>query len=226
MGINDYIWRFFSISLVIFSFFGLVYWGFYLKILTLFQLIGIGLLCFLGIGLEYFRKYLAIKSVKRSLEKKGKSFDLDNIFFNEYNGIAIPNTNDCVVLAFRQRSGFIHNYTIPAEKIRNSSVKTSTTEIIKSYRESSPEGILGGALMGGPLGAMIGGRIYSKTKQELKKVYDKLFLVIEQDYCDPPILCVIFSNLKLSEEYSNYNQEYFKAVLFSKKLIDIKNKSI
>ncbi len=125
-------------------------------------------------------KTITIKKEKKKVlaeKKQGLNF-MKHIVVQHIAGLSIPESATCAVYLCNDRIVIERNETtfnLPMTKISDIVIKTET-EIQKSYT-SSVGGAVGGALLFGPLGAIVGGRSKKKTDkiihQYLIIAYDK-----------------------------------------------------
>lgn len=106
---------------------------------------------------------------KRLTELKAQGVSIYSVF-KHVNGLPIAENLACEVLSYQDRLEFKSGTTsikLPREKITDMCAKTES-EIQQQY-VSSAGGAVGGAVLFGPLGAMIGGRVKSKETKTLTR---------------------------------------------------------
>lgn len=116
-----------------------------------------------------------VKKAERQREEFSKKMqDLNAIEhgnFKHVAGLSISENTDCDVFYCKddiviESSGL--SYNLPHDRVTDICIKTET-EIHSSY-VSSIGGAIGGAVLFGPIGAVIGGRVKEKKKKENKKI--------------------------------------------------------
>lgn len=98
-------------------------------------------------------------------KKEKKNFEGITIYtaFHHVNGLPIPENVLCEMFSYPDRIDFKSGTTeikLPKEKITDISIKTDTE--IQQQLVSSAGGAIAGAMLFGPLGAIIGGRVKTK----------------------------------------------------------------
>lgn len=114
---------------------------------------------------------------KERLEEMGF---LESVNLTLESGLSIPEKTLCKLTYYKDRiiiEGSGVTYNLPTNKLIDINIKTNTE--IETFYNSSIAGAVGGALVLGPLGAIIGGR---KKKKEIRKT--EYFLVITYDKDD------------------------------------------
>lgn len=115
-----------------------------------------------------------IKKVKRGIEKDKADGIIQRGVFRHFNGLSLPENTPCTILLYNDRYEFKANgisFNLPLAKITDVCCKTDV-DIQKQY-VSSVGGAVGGAVLFGPIGAMIGGRAKQK---KVKKVSTYLII--------------------------------------------------
>lgn len=118
-----------------------------------------------------------IKAIKKSKEKKqpqqsnpetNHSNATISGTLKHFNGLPVPENTSCQINSTKDAYQILcqgQQFNLAKEKVLNISI-TTDTEIQKQY-VSSAGGAIGGALLFGPVGALIGGRTKAKTKKEV-----------------------------------------------------------
>lgn len=104
---------------------------------------------------------------------------LETVVLTHEAGLPIPNGILCTIHYYKDNikiEGSRATFNLSVDKIIDISVKTNTE--IETFYNSSIGGAVGGALILGPLGAMIGGR---KKKKEIKKTENFLVITYDKD---------------------------------------------
>ncbi len=133
-----------------------------------------------------FCVYMAIKTtkMKKNAKKERKEImaatnaSLMDTFVH-FNGLPIPEGVACKIMSLPDRYDFIANgatISLDKNKVTDICLK-SDAEIQKQYI-SSAGGAVGGALLFGPVGALIGGRVKEK---ESKQIFTYLIFTYETD---------------------------------------------
>lgn len=115
-----------------------------------------------------------IKKVKRGIEKDKADGIIQRGVFRHFNGLNLPENTLCTILLYNDKYEFKANgisFNLPLAKITDVCCKTDV-DIQKQY-VSSVGGAVGGAVLFGPIGAMIGGRAKQK---KVKKVSTYLII--------------------------------------------------
>lgn len=115
-----------------------------------------------------------IKKAKRGIEKDKADGIIQKGVFKHFNGLNLPENTLCTILLYNDKYEFKANgisFNLPLVKITDVCCKTDV-DIQKQY-VSSVGGAVGGAVLFGPIGAMIGGRAKQK---KVKKVSTYLII--------------------------------------------------
>lgn len=129
------------------------------------------------IGYYFYRKsnnYLRAKkeSKQKEMEEKIKAEQYRKTHFKAVHqaGLPIAEGAECVVGYEKDKFVFDaagHNFNLAFDRITDMSIKTEE-EIYKQY-VSSVGGAVGGAVLFGPLGAIIGGRVKEKNSKRMRE---------------------------------------------------------
>ena len=114
------------------------------------------------------------KKAKLLMENDKVNGVKQRVAFKHVNGLSLPENTMCSILVYDDRYEFSANgvqFNLPLAKITDVCCKTDV-DIQKQY-VSSVAGAVGGAVLFGPLGAMIGGRAKQK---KVKKVSTYLII--------------------------------------------------
>lgn len=108
------------------------------------------------------------KKAKLLMENDKVNGVKQRVTFKHVNGLSLPENTMCSVLMYDDRYEFSANgvqFNLPLAKITDVCCKTDV-DIQKQY-VSSVAGAVGGAVLFGPLGAMIGGRAKQKKVKKI-----------------------------------------------------------
>lgn len=126
------------------------------------------ILILLFIVIFCFKMAIETSKMKKAAKKRKKEQKQNGVLlsavYTHVNGLPIAENVFCEVLSYSDRYEFNANgmnFKLTKDKITDVCIKTET-EIQKQY-VSSVGGAVGGAVLFGPLGAMIGGRAKQKT---------------------------------------------------------------
>ena len=205
MKIDDYLWKALSIPLIAIGM-AATFYGVPTNQAT-FVVTGLAL-SFGGFAIEITRAALARKGVRAGLSAAVGLVDRGRMHVNEYNGVAISERTGEVAVVLRERRGGIQSVTVPFAQIAGATVVASTRQIVESSREASAKGIMAGLMVGGPVGAMLDGMLYSKAKRETKDVYDKAYLMITRAEPEPQRISVYFGSLGNRQAFNDVSQHY------------------
>lgn len=115
-------------------------------------------------------KYESRKEIPGTKERNNELGASTNIMAKHIAGLPVAEGMDCFIYLCNDKIIFERNgstYNLLMDKINDISIKTDV-EIQKAY-VSSVGGAIGGAVLFGPLGAMVGGRAKAKTTRNLQK---------------------------------------------------------
>lgn len=136
------------------------------------------LLCIIGIILILSIASFIDKKNKEKKELKDKDITL-SLTLPHLMGLSVPENSFCQIYSYRDKYDFVVNgatFSLSKDKITDISLKNNTE--IQKQCVSSIGGAIGGAVLLGPLGAMIGGR--TKTK-ELKTTTNCLIFTYKKE---------------------------------------------
>lgn len=110
---------------------------------------------------------VSIKKAKKTIEEDKTKGIIQRGIFKHFNGLSLPEGTPCTVLLYSDRYEFNANgaqFNLSLDKVTDVCCKTDV-DIQKQY-VSSVGGAIGGAVLFGPIGAMIGGRAKQKKIKE------------------------------------------------------------
>lgn len=170
-----------------------------------------GILCLFG-------AFIIISSLMKPTKVKDipvRTFDMPSIkgVFPHTVGLPIAEGSICTVTAFDNRiviEGSGNKFNLDKRRLLDVTIKTDL-EIQKAY-VSSAGGAIGGALLFGPLGALVGGRA---KKKETKKLSNYLIFTYDKDGATQYISFDStgnFSANKFVKDFNSINTRFVKEV--------------
>lgn len=158
----------------------------------------------LSLAFFVFFIYMGVKSskIKKQVKKeiqtmKGRLNAQESCLMTHVYGLDLPEDASCHVCICPDRFVFVRNQTdinLLYEKVTDVSIKTNTE--IQTHYTSSAGGAVGGALLFGPLGAIIGGR----TKKK-KDISSTSYLIISYNKGEAvDHICFVVSNFSFAQK--------------------------
>lgn len=148
------------------------------------------------IGLFYSLNY------QKNLKKKG----INNLIkVKHFYGLSLPENARAVIYEYSDKFTFISNgisFSLLKDKITDISINKDTD--IQKHYVSSTGGAIGGAMLFGPLGALIGGRV--KTKNTYSIDYYLIFTYLKNN--EPSYIAFncngkVFEAKKITKQYKS-----------------------
>ncbi|PJJ30543.1 hypothetical protein [Lacrimispora celerecrescens] len=119
-------------------------------------------------------------SIKNSQQSGKKQYQMNHIKAEHVSGLPLAVNADCLIGFEQDRFSFVgggNEFSLSFDKITSFDVKTDVE--IQNQTVSSVGGAVGGALLFGPLGAIVGGR--AKTKKTRTLSYYIIFTYTKED---------------------------------------------